>query len=222
MNHTVRVWDLPTRLFHWALAATTIGLVISAKLGGNAMLWHFRCGYVVLALLLFRLVWGLVGGYWSRFTTFIYPPTRLWNYLRGQGQAVDNVGHNPLGALSVFALLVVVGLQVLSGLCADDEIAFAGPLARWISSESVNLATSYHKTWGQYLIFTLVGLHLLAIVFYVGIKKHNLVQPMVLGDKQLSSPAPSARDDASTRWAALAIALACGAIVAGGVVQLGA
>lgn len=92
MQHTVRVWDLPTRLFHWSLAATTIALVATAKLGGNAMEWHLRLGYVMLALLVFRLVWGLMGGRWSRFASFLYSPTRLWRYLRGGGE--DDVGHS--------------------------------------------------------------------------------------------------------------------------------
>ena len=84
MSHTVRIWDLPTRLFHWALAACIVGLVVSAKLGGNAMVWHFRLGHAVLALLLFRLVWGLVGGHWSRFAVFWVSPARLLRYVRGQ------------------------------------------------------------------------------------------------------------------------------------------
>ena len=82
----VRVWDLPTRLFHWVLALAVIGLVVTGKVGGNAMVWHFRLGYVVFALLLFRLVWGLVGGHWSRFVAFIYAPATLIAYLRGEGR----------------------------------------------------------------------------------------------------------------------------------------
>ena len=130
MSHTVRIWDLPTRLFHWALAACIVGLVVSAKLGGNAMVWHFRLGHAVLALLLFRLVWGLVGGHWSRFAVFWVSPARLLRYVRGQVLPQDTAGHNPLGALSVFALLGAVALQVGTGLFSDDEIAFAGPLTR--------------------------------------------------------------------------------------------
>ena len=82
-QHTVRIWDLPTRIFHWALAACIVALVITANVGGNAMVWHFRLGYTVLALLVFRLVWGLVGGRWSRFSAFLYSPARLLRYLRG-------------------------------------------------------------------------------------------------------------------------------------------
>ena len=120
----VRVWDLPTRLFHWVLAACVIGSVVSAKVGGNAMVWHFRLGYAVLALLLFRLLWGVVGGRWSRFSSFICAPSTLLRYLRGQGRPGDHfhVGHSPLGALSVLSLLAVLLVQVGTGLVADDEL----------------------------------------------------------------------------------------------------
>ena len=86
---SVRVWDLPTRVFHWLLATTVIASVTSAKIGGNAMVWHFRLGYLALGLLAFRLVWGLVGGRWSRFSSFLYSPAALLRYLRGQPRPDD-------------------------------------------------------------------------------------------------------------------------------------
>lgn len=213
-KHTVRIWDLPTRIFHWLLAACTIALVISAKVGGNAMLWHFRLGYVVLTLLMFRLIWGLVGGHWSRFAAFLYSPARILRYLRGQGTAEDNAGHTPLGALSVFGLLGMLALQVGSGLFSDDEIAFAGPLTRFVSGDWVGLATGLHKEVGQYLVMTLVALHLLAIAFYGVVKKLSLVRPMITGDKTVTTPVISARDDAMSRLMALAILLLCSAVTA--------
>jgi len=219
MQHTVRVWDLPTRLFHWSLAATTMALVATAKLGGNAMEWHLRLGYVMLALLVFRLVWGLVGGRWSRFASFLSPPPRLWRYLRGGGE--DDVGHSPLGALSVFALLTVLLLQVGSGLVSDDEIAFAGPLTRFVPGSVVGQATWYHKDVGQYLLYALVGLHLLAILFYVLVRKRTLVRPMLGGDKQLPRPASPSRDDMASR-AGAAVVLALSGALAWWVSGLGA
>ena len=127
MQHTVRVWDLPTRLFHWSLVLTTAALIATAKAGGNAMEWHLRLGYVMLALLAFRVAWGLVGGRWSRFASFLYSPARLWRYLSGKGSGAEDVGHSPLGALSVFALLALLLAQVASGLMSDDEIAVGRP-----------------------------------------------------------------------------------------------
>ncbi len=203
--HTVRIWDLPTRIFHWALATCVVGLVITAKVGGNAMEWHFRLGYAVLALLVFRVVWGLVGGRWSRFSAFLYSPARLLRYLRGNAHPEDNVGHSPLGALSVFALLAVLGAQVGTGLLSDDEIAFAGPLTRFVSNAVVGQATGYHKEIGQYLVLGLVALHVLAVLFYVTVRKHTLVRPMLKGDKALPEPAAPSRDDALSRALALLV-----------------
>jgi cytochrome b len=211
-HHTVRIWDLPTRLFHWLLAASVVALVVTAKVGGNAMVWHFRLGYLVLALVTFRLVWGLVGGRWSRFTSFLPSPARLLAYLRGNARPQDKAGHNPLGALSVVALLGVTAAQVGSGLFTDDEIAFAGPLTRFVSGEVVSQFTTYHKAVGQYLLMALVALHLLAIAYYTLVRKERLVRPMVQGDKQLQDPVEPSKDTASTRALALAVAAACAAL----------
>ncbi len=203
--HNVRIWDLPTRVFHWALAASVIGLVITAKVGGNAMEWHFRLGYLVLALLVFRIVWGVIGGRWSRFATFVYSPARLVRYLRGQPHAEDAIGHNPLGALSVFALLAVLVAQVATGLLSDDEIAFAGPLTRFVSNAVVGQATGYHKEIGQYLVLGLVGLHVAAVFFYVLVRRQRLVRPMLHGNKQLATPTTPSRDDTASRLVALVV-----------------
>ena len=164
----VRVWDLPTRVFHWLLALAVIGLVITGKVGGNALVWHMRLGLLVLALLAFRLVWGLVGGRWSRFASFVHGPATVLRYLRGQarpGEHLD-VGHNPLGAGSVFALLAVLIAQVATGLLADDEIATTGPLNKYVATATGLLATGWHKGYGQWLLLGLVALHLGAIAFY--------------------------------------------------------
>jgi cytochrome b len=218
--HTVRVWDLPTRLFHWTLAVCVIGLVITANVGGNWMNWHLRLGYTVLSLLLFRLVWGFVGGYWSRFSTFIYGPATVLAYLRGDGPPEHRVGHNPLGMLSVLALLCILLAQVGTGLIADDEIAYTGPLVRFVSGETISDATSYHKNVGKFIVLGLVVLHLLAIAFYKLVKKDNLVRPMVSGDKTVVVPVPSARDTAGSRIAALVVFGLCAAAVYG-LVSLG-
>ncbi|MDQ7747454.1 cytochrome b/b6 domain-containing protein [Hydrogenophaga pseudoflava] len=211
--HTIRVWDLPTRLFHWALALCVIGLVVTANVGGSWMIWHGRLGYTVLSLLLFRIVWGFVGGHWSRFSSFLYGPSAVLAYLRGNARPEHRVGHNPLGMLSVFALLVVLLLQVSTGLFADDEIAFTGPLASLVSGDTVSQATRYHKSVGKLLLIALVVLHVLAILVYKWIKKDNLLGAMVLGDKQVATPLPSARDSASSRLLALLIWAVCAAAV---------
>lgn len=209
----VRVWDLPTRLFHWTLAACVITSVISAKIGGNAMDWHFRSGYVVFALLAFRLLWGLVGGRWSRFASFLYAPSTLRRYLRGGSRADEHheVGHSPLGALSVFALLGLLAAQVGSGLFADDEIASAGPLVKFVSGATSSLLTSWHKSFGQWLIIVLVLLHVAAIVAYRLRRGRDLVTPMLLGDKWLPPGVPGSADTMATRVLALMLLALCAA-----------
>lgn len=209
----VRVWDLPTRVFHWSLVLGIVGLAISGTIGGNAMLWHFRFGYAVLTLLLFRIVWGLVGGRWSRFGAFIYAPQTIIDYLKGRGKPEHSVGHNPPGAGSVFAMLAALLAQVGSGLFSDDDIAFAGPLTRFVSNATVSLATNYHKNIGKWIILALVLLHIAVIVFYLS-RKHNLVNAMLHGDKNLVVPVPSSRDDAFSRTGAVVTLGICAALVA--------
>jgi cytochrome b len=217
----VRVWDLPTRLFHWVLALAVAGSVISAKIGGAAMVWHFRLGYLVFGLLLFRLAWGVLGGRWSRFSSFLFGPGAVLRYLRAQPREGERfgIGHNPLGALSVFALLAVLIVQVATGLLGDDEIANVGPLNRFVATATGLAATAWHKKWGQWLLLALVALHLGAIAFHAW-RRENLVGPMLHGDKALPAHAPASIDDASARLRALMLAAAC-ALVVWWVVRLG-
>ena len=210
MAYRVRVWDLPTRLFHWLLAACVIALVATAKAG--AMVWHERLGYAVLTLLLFRLGWGVVGGHWSRFASFLYAPGSVVAYLRGRAHPDHVIGHTPLGAASVFAMLLVLAVQVGTGLVSDDEIAFTGPLNRFISTDAGLAATSYHRSIGQWLVIGLVLLHLAAIAWYGWRKRQNLVRPMLAGDKEVAAQARSSRDDTVTRISAALLLAACGAV----------
>ncbi|MEJ6005037.1 cytochrome b/b6 domain-containing protein [Paucibacter sp. AS339] len=208
---TVRVWDLPTRVFHWALVVCVLGAVVSAKVGGNAMVWHMRLGYGVLALVGFRILWGLVGGRWSRFSSFFYSPAALLRYLRGRALPDDHfdVGHNPLGAFSVLAMLAWLLAQVASGLIADDEIATTGPLIGFVSGEISLAWTSYHKSYGQWGLLALVALHIVAIVFYRLRHRKDLLGPMFSGDKRLSVVIPASQDSWGTRLFALTLLIAC-------------
>jgi cytochrome b len=210
----IRVWDLPTRLFHWLLAAAVLVALSTGWWGDSALVWHMRCGQVVMALLLFRLVWGLVGGRWSRFASFIYAPATVLRYLRGQtrsGEHLD-VGHNPLGSLSVFAVLGFLVLQVMTGTVADDEISTRGPLNGFVSNALALSATSWHKSIGKWVLMGLVVLHIAAIAFYLLRKHHNLIAPMLHGDKSLPANTPASVDTRGTRALALALLLACAAL----------
>jgi cytochrome b len=207
------VWDLPTRVFHWVLALALVGSVVTAKIGGNAMVWHMRLGLLVMALLMFRLVWGFVGGRWSRFASFLFPPRHVSAYLRGD-RVPDvhfDVGHSPLGALSVFALLALLIAQVATGLIADDEVATVGPLNRFVDAALGLRATSWHEGPGQYLVLALVALHIAAVLYYRFGRGNDLIAPMWHGDKALAPGTPASADGAAQRGlAALLIALALG------------
>jgi cytochrome b len=204
----IRVWDLPTRVFHWLLAATVFTSLGTAWLG--AMEWHIRSGLLALALLAFRLLWGFAGGRWSRFASFVYAPATLLRYLRGQARPEErlDVGHSPTGALSVFGLLLLLALQVGTGLVADDEIAHIGPLNRYVSGETAASATSWHKSYGQWIVFALVVLHIAAIVWYRMKKRIDLVRPMLDGNKPLPADTPASADGAAQRGLALLLLLA--------------
>ena len=123
---TIEVWDWPVRLFHWLLLALVVGSVVSVKIGGGAMVWHGRFGQAILGLVVFRVVWGLIGSRTARFASFVRGPRAIADYLAGRWRGV---GHNPLGALSVLAMLAVIGFQAATGLFAYDDIAFRGPMA---------------------------------------------------------------------------------------------
>lgn len=209
-SHLVRtrIWDLPTRLFHWALVVCVVGLVVSGNIGGSAMVWHFRFGQAVMTLLLFRLIWGLIGGRWSRFAALDLRPKAVLDDLRGRLEARRRIGHSPLGALAVLAFVLVLSAQVASGLISDDEIAFSGPLSHLVSSASVSAASAYHKNVGKLLLIGLVLLHLLAIIWHT-FKGHAIVGAMVHGDKPLEQAEAPARDDARSRLLALAVLLGC-------------
>lgn len=178
----IRIWDLPIRLFHWLLVICIIGSFITVKIGGNAMNWHALLGYCVLALIIFRICWGIIGSHHARFMNFIPSPRGLLNYLSGKSKV--SLGHNPLGALSVVGLLISVGVQAVTGLFANDDIFFEGPFAKYVSNETVGLLTSIHH-FNEKVLILLIVLHLCAIFYYQKFKGENLIQPMLLGDKEI-------------------------------------
>ena len=214
MSSIVRVWDLPPRVFHWALVASIIGLVSTAQIGAEAMVWHFRFGYTVLSLLLFRFIWGVVGGRWSRFASFAYSPATAFRYLKGQRHPEHSIGHSPSGAVSVFALLGFLLLQVATGLISDDEIATSGPLSKFASSVVVSAATFYHGNVGKLILLTLIVLHIGAVLFYLFNMGEDLIRPMIRGDKETLVVTTSSRDDVWSRLLAAAVFLSCAALVA--------
>lgn len=177
----ITIWDLPIRFFHWTLLGLVCASVISAQIGGNAMAWHGRFGAGILGVLAFRLTWGVIGSTYARFTTFVRGPGAILAYLRGQWRGV---GHNPLGALSVLCMLAVLLMQGLTGLFADDDIAFRGPYAILVSADTSIWLTGWHKKIA-WVLGLLIALHLCAIAYSARVKKDQLIKPMLVGHKEV-------------------------------------
>jgi cytochrome b len=209
----IRLWDLPVRLFHWVLLALVIGAVATVKIGGNAMIWHGRIGQAILALIVFRIVWGFVGSTTARFTQFVRGPGSIIDYLRGRW---TGLGHSPLGALSVLALLIVIGAQATTGLFATDDIAFNGPLYRAVSASTAAQLSGWHRQ-AEWLIYGLVALHLAAVLFYRFVRKDDLITPMITGIRLVSDPSAQPTRGGGPLAFTLALAIAGLAVwVAGG------
>jgi len=206
---SLRIWDLPTRLFHWLLAACVAGAIVTVKLGGLWMDWHVRCGLATLGLIAFRLAWGCVGPRYARFRQFLRGPRAVLRYLRG-GEA-GQAGHNPLGGWSVAAMLAVLGFQAVSGLFSNDDILTQGPLAHYVSEAASSALTGLHQA-NAWLIYALVGLHLAAIGWYAVWRRKRLVRPMISGDARREDCPPGAlpAHDGPAVWL-LAAAIAAGA-----------
>lgn len=199
------VWDLPLRVTHWALALAVTGCFATHYAGIEWFAWHRRCGYAVLVLAVFRVLWGVVGTRHARFANFVRGPRAVLQYLRGG--AARPVGHNPLGALSVLALLALLLLQAGTGLFANDEIMSTGPFYGWIAPELSNRITSLHRNSSDVLL-VLVALHVGAIAWYVRVRREPLVVPMLTGHKPAADvPAGEAIDRSRTLLAMAIVAV---------------
>ena len=176
------IWDWPLRLFHWLLVIAVVGAYLTGDLGGSWTDWHDEFGGLVLGLLVFRLLWGFIGSQHAQFRRFFPTPERVIAYWQGRWQGV---GHNPFGAIAVITLLGLLSFLVVTGLFANDDIAFEGPLFHWVDKDLSDKLSGWHDASVKPLL-GLVALHLSAIVFYQWVKKINLIWPMLSGKKQLS------------------------------------
>ncbi|MBF0353844.1 MAG: cytochrome b/b6 domain-containing protein [Alphaproteobacteria bacterium] len=214
----VRVWDLPTRLFHWALVLLVVISVIAAKKGPMSL--HQLSGLSILALLLFRLIWGFVGGTHARFADFVKGPKAALTYLRellGGGHPLS-IGHNPLGGLMVLALLAALLIHATLGLFGNDDIAFEAPLSKFVSKSASDAARAWHSLLFKGLL-GLVAMHIGAALFYLVVKKDNLIRPMITGWKALPESLAGHRAKMGHPLLALAI-LALAALAVWGLLLL--
>jgi cytochrome b len=210
----VRVWDLPTRIFHWALVVLAVFSFVTGKIGGSWLEWHMRSGYTILALLLFRLAWGVFGTTTARFSHFVRGVGAARDYARKLvcARSSNAFGHNPLGGWMVLLMLAAFALQAFSGLFADDEISTQGPLAAKVSDAMVSRMSQLHDING-WVLLALAIVHVAAIGVYAGVFHSNLVRPMIDGTRALEPGAPEPPYRASSPWLALVLAGIAGAFV---------
>lgn len=184
MSKQVRVWDAPLRIFHWLLVISVVAALYTGWLGGSWITWHERFGLTIVGLLSFRIAWMLLGSTYARLSTLLCSLLALPRYFRGEWR---QLGHNPLGVLSVFAMLGLLSWQAVSGLFTTDEIAFTGPLYSLVSRGLSLDLTRLHKL-GMWFIIGLIAVHILSIAAHFVLKKHNLVKPMLTGNTEQEYP----------------------------------
>lgn len=210
----VRVWDLPVRLFHWLLVLLIVASFATAQIGGNAMQYHEWSGLSILTLVLFRLAWGLAGGTYARFASFVRGPGAVVRYAIAlmRGQPAFHAGHNPLGGWMILLLLASLLVQAGTGLFANDDIMIEGPLAAQVSKETSDLLTRIHHL-NFNVLGTLVVLHVAAALYYLVGRRDNLIVPMITGRKHAPTDAQVRDRRGGPLWlAALLLAASAAAV----------
>lgn len=206
----VRVWDRPTRIFHWSLVLLIIGSWVTGEEGMTE--WHERFGLAVIALVAFRLIWGFVGGEFARFSSFVRGPGAIVSYLRETmaGRHPEHAGHNPLGALAVLALLLLVGTQAALGLFSNDDILYEGPLYHLVGYDLSGTLTGWHHQMFDILLIVVI-VHIVAVIGYMVFLHDDLILPMFTGTKRMAPEDAPGRVRQTPWWVALAILAVCGA-----------
>ncbi len=207
----MRIWDLPVRLFHWALVVVVIGAIVT---GGENMDLHPYFGFAVLALVLFRILWGIVGSDTARFSGFVRSPSVVLGYARGlfRREAEIHLGHNPLGGWVIVVMLVLLLLQGSLGLFTKDDILFEAPLAYLVSGRFSHVLTEIHESVGNLLI-ALIAVHVSAAVFYAVYKKVDLIGPMITGRRRRPEGLGVSSPRFVSGWLAAALFAVCVGVV---------
>ena len=216
-GRSVRVWDVPVRVFHWVLAALVLTSWVTSEIGGNAMTYHMWSGYAILTLVVSRIVWGFVGSEHARFRGFLHGPRAIASHASGLFGSKSRyyVGHNPLGGVSVLLMLASLLLQAGTGLFANDDIATEGPLTYLVSGATSSLLTTIHR-YNFYVLVALIAIHLAAALYYLIVKRENLIGAMFTGRKRV----PGEGDYVDARMTSGWVAVMVVAVIAAGVATL--
>ena len=204
----VIVWDGAVRLFHWAIVLLVVSMWWTAE--QHIMDWHKRLGLTLVGLLVFRLVWGLIGTKTARFATMLAGPGALVGYVKDllAGRHHPYFGHNPIGSLSVFAMLASLSVQLGTGLFSVDTDGLeSGPLSNLVSFDVGRQAAKIHEISFN-VLFTLICLHVIAIAVYLVFFKDNLVRPMVTGRRDAAEFEEADVQDNRLPWVRFLIATA--------------
>jgi len=213
-SRRLRVWDVPVRLFHWALVVLLAISFTTAQIGGNALQYHEWSGFTVLALVLFRVLWGLLGSTHARFADFVRGPRSALEYGRSllHGPTLVYAGHNPLGGWMVVLLLASLLVQAGTGLFANDDVMIEGPLAKHVSKDTSDLLTRVHHINFNVLL-SLLAIHVAAALFYLWVKRENLIRPMITGYKLVPDQAAARDRRGGPLWLAAVLLGLCAAAV---------
>ncbi|WP_334061559.1 cytochrome b/b6 domain-containing protein [Alteromonas genovensis] len=180
------IWDLPTRLFHWLLVLSILAQYVTAELLDDAVQWHFYIGYFTLGLIIFRLLWGIFGPRYAKFSQFVKGPGAVFAYAKTlfDRDSLPSVGHNPLGGWFVVVMIALVLVQAVSGLFMTDDIFLDGPLRSMAKDDVLSIMNTLHHLSFDTLVY-IIALHIGASVFYGFYKRQKLVPPMISGKKPL-------------------------------------
>ena len=209
----VRVWDLPVRIVHWAMVVLLVGLVVTGLLGNEWLLWHMRFGQTMLALVVFRVIWGFVGSRNARFAAFLRGPTDIARYARSFAGAHErHATHNPLGGWMVMLLLVALLVQATTGLFTNDDILWGGPLSEKVTKDTSDAVSAFHrKFW--WVVAALSAIHVVAVLAYLWLFKDNLIVPMLTGDKDLPAGTATSEGAAASTAKAIVLLALCGVAI---------
>lgn len=214
-NHDyVAVWDWPVRVVHWLIVLLVAALLTTGLVGNEMLVWHMRCGQALLALVIFRIIWGFVGSTNARFSSFVRGPKAVLEYAKSLIRPPHDTyaTHNPLGGWMVVALLMVLLAQATTGLFTNDDILYDGPLVKWVDKDlSDAIGTWHRRMW--WVVVALASVHIFAVIGYLMHLGEDLVYPMVSGEKVLPThlQRPQYAEASTTR--ALVLLALCALVV---------